>query len=59
VTSEAEWYKDLDCSLDVLELFMRCEEEFGVEISDDDSEQYETVGGLISYLQRKLDVEPK
>lgn len=58
VTPEAEWYKDFDCSLDVVELIMRCEEEFGIEIPDEDSEQCQTVGTLTSYIQRKFGVGP-
>lgn len=57
VTPEADWYKDFDCSLDVVEVFMRCEEEFGVEIPDKDAEQCETVGKLTSYIQHKFGVE--
>ncbi len=59
VTPEADWYKDFDCSLDVVEVFMRCEEEFGIEIPDEDAEQYETVGKLTAYIQRTFGVEPK
>ena len=57
VTPEADWYEDLGCSLDLVELIMRCEEEFGIEIPDEDSEQYATVGGLTAYIQRKFDLE--
>jgi len=58
VTPEADWFKDLGCSLDVIEVFLRCEEEFGVDIPDEDAELYETVGKLIEYIQRKFDVVP-
>lgn len=54
VTPDAHWYKDFGCSLDVVEVFMRCEEEFGVEIPDEDAEQCETVGKLTRYIQNKL-----
>jgi acyl carrier protein len=57
VTPDADWYKDLDCSLDVVEVFMRCEEEFGIDIPDEDAEQCETVGKLTAFIQRKFGVE--
>ena len=54
---EAEWHKDLGCTMDVIEVFMRCEEEFGIEIPDEDFEQCETVGKLTAYIQRKFGVD--
>jgi len=56
VTPESRWYEDLGCTLDVVEVFMRCEEEFGIEIPDEDAEQCETVGKLTEYIQRKFGV---
>jgi acyl carrier protein len=44
-------------SLDVIELVMACEEEFGIEIEEEDSEKFATVQDLIDYLVREL-LEP-
>jgi acyl carrier protein len=59
VTPDADWYKDFDCSLDVVEVFMRCEEEFGIEIPDEDAGQCDTVGKLTAHIQRAFGVEPR
>jgi acyl carrier protein len=59
VVSEADWYKDFGCSLDVVEVFMRCEEEFGIDIPDEVASECETVGKLTAHIQRTFGVEPK
>ncbi len=41
-------------SLDVVELIMAFEEEFGVEIPDEDAEKIQTVGDIIAYLKEKV-----
>lgn len=41
-------------SLDRVELIMAYEEEFGLEIGDDDAEKLTTVGETISYLQKRV-----
>ncbi|MCK5446556.1 MAG: acyl carrier protein, partial [Gemmatimonadetes bacterium] len=52
VTDEASFVEDLGAdSLDTVELVMAFEEEFGVEIPDEDAEQMLTVGDAIRYLQ--------
>ncbi len=54
VTDEASFVEDLGAdSLDTVELVMAFEEEFGVEIPDEDAEQMLTVGDAIRYLQEK------
>jgi acyl carrier protein len=54
VTDEASFVEDLGAdSLDTVELVMAFEEEFGVEIPDEDAEQLQTVGDAIRYLQDK------
>ncbi len=54
VTDEASFVEDLGAdSLDTVELVMAFEEEFGVEIPDEDAEQMQTVGDAIRYLQDK------
>ena len=41
-------------SLDVLELIMALEEEFEVDIPDEDVEEFEKVADVITYLQKKI-----
>ena len=55
VTPEASFIDDLGAdSLDTVELVMAFEEEFGVEIPDEDAEKLTTVGSAIDYLEKKL-----
>jgi acyl carrier protein len=52
VTSEAKFIDDLGAdSLDTVELVMALEEEFGIEIPDEDAEKITTVRDAISYIQ--------
>ncbi len=52
VTSEASFVEDLGAdSLDTVELVMAFEEEFGMEIPDEDAEQLQTVGDAVKYVQ--------
>ncbi|MBR4672898.1 MAG: acyl carrier protein [Victivallales bacterium] len=41
-------------SLDVIELIMNLEEEFGIKIQDEESELITTVGQAVEYVQNKL-----
>ena len=41
-------------SLDTVELIMAFEEEFDIEISDEDAENIRTVGDVLKYLEDKL-----
>ena len=51
VTTEASFIDDLGAdSLDIVELVMAFEEEFGVEIPDDAAEKIATVADAISYI---------
>ena len=51
VKSEASFVDDLGAdSLDVVELVMALEEEFGLEISDEDAEKLTTVKQAIEYI---------
>ncbi len=53
VTPEASFVEDLGAdSLDTVELVMAFEEEFGMEIPDEDAEKLQTVGDAISYIQQ-------
>ncbi|MEA3475453.1 MAG: acyl carrier protein [Candidatus Cloacimonadota bacterium] len=55
VTDEAAFIEDLGAdSLDTVELIMQFEEEFDIEISDEDAEKLTTVGKAIEYLEEKL-----
>ena len=52
VTPEASFVEDLGAdSLDTVELVMAFEEEFGMEIPDEDAEQLQTVGDAIKYIE--------
>ena len=54
VTDDASFVEDLGAdSLDTVELVMAFEEEFGIEIPDEDAEKMETVGDAVKYLQQK------
>lgn len=53
VTADASFVEDLGAdSLDTVELVMAFEEEFGLDIPDEDAEQMRTVGDAISYLSK-------
>lgn len=52
ITEEAHFIEDLGAdSLDTVELVMALEEEFGIEISDEDAEKIQTVGDVIKYIK--------
>lgn len=54
VTMEANFKEDLDAdSLDLVELIMAFEEEFGGEISDEEAQQMQTVGDVVKHLEKK------
>ena len=51
VTPDAHFIEDLNAdSLDLVELIMAIEEEFGIEISDEDANQLTTVGSAQEYI---------
>jgi acyl carrier protein len=51
ITEEASFQEDLDAdSLDLVELIMELEDQFGVKISDDDAQQIQTVGQAVDYI---------
>jgi len=55
VTIEAKFIEDLGAdSLDTVELVMALEEEFDIEIPDDEAEKLITVGSAITYLDANL-----
>lgn len=54
VTPAASFVEDLGAdSLDTVELVMAFEEEFGMEIPDEDAEQLQTVGDAIKYIEEQ------
>ncbi|MFZ5519129.1 MAG: acyl carrier protein [Candidatus Zhuqueibacterota bacterium] len=54
VTEQAHFIEDLGAdSLDTVELVMAFEDEFKVEIPDEDAEKITTVGSAIEYLKTK------
>ena len=55
VTDQAKFVDDLGAdSLDTVELVMALEEEYGIEIPDEDAEKLTTVGDAIKYIEEKL-----
>lgn len=55
VKNDANFIEDLGAdSLDTVELIMKFEEEFDIDIPDDESEKLVTVGKAIDYLKAKL-----
>ena len=54
VTDSASFIEDLGAdSLDTVELVMALEEEFGIEIPDEDAEKMGSVGDAIKYIESK------
>ena len=56
VVTEASFIDDLGAdSLDIVELVMAIEEEFDIEIPDDDAEKIQTIGAAIAYIKERLE----
>ncbi|MEG1879825.1 MAG: acyl carrier protein [Oscillospiraceae bacterium] len=54
VVAEASFVTDLEAdSLDMVELMMALEEEFDVEIPDEDAEKISTVGDAVDYIKER------
>tara|TARA_Y100000994_G_scaffold202182_1_gene173082 strand:+ start:4877 stop:5113 length:237 start_codon:yes stop_codon:yes gene_type:complete len=55
ITNDARFIEDLGAdSLDTVELIMQFEEEFDIEISDDEAESLTTIGKSVDYINNKL-----
>ncbi|MHB8626751.1 MAG: acyl carrier protein [Aggregatilineales bacterium] len=55
VVPEARFREDLEAdSLDLVELIMAIEEEFGGEISDEDAQKITTVGEAVHYIDNRM-----
>ena len=55
VTMDARFREDLEAdSLDLVELIMAFEDEFGGEISDEEAQKITTVGEAVTYLDKQL-----
>lgn len=53
IKPESSFVEDLNAdSLDIVELIMAIEEEFGIEIPDEDASQITTVGDAVEYLKK-------
>ncbi len=56
VTTNASFVDDLGAdSLDTVELIMAFEEEFGIDIPDEDAEKMRTVGDAVAYIEQQAD----
>jgi acyl carrier protein len=52
VTTSASFIDDLGAdSLDIVELVMKMEEEFGIEIPDEEAEKIKTVNDVVEYIK--------
>ena len=55
IKPEASFIDDLGAdSLDIVELVMAMEEEFEIEISDDDAEKIQTIGDAFGYVKQRV-----
>jgi len=56
ITMDARFREDLEAdSLDLVELIMAFEDEFGGEISDEEAQEIKTVGQAVNYLEMRMD----
>lgn len=54
ITMDTHLMKDLEAdSLDAVEIIMAIEDEFGIEVPDEDAEKFQTVSDIVSYVEAK------
>ncbi len=54
ITMETHLMKDLEAdSLDAVEIIMAIEDEYDIEIPDEDAERFQTVSDLVNYIEAK------
>lgn len=57
ITMDTSFEEDLGAdSLDLIELLMVLDDEFGVDVPEEDAEKIKTVGDVVNYLQSKLEL---
>ena len=55
ITMETSLMKDLEAdSLDAVEIMMAIEDEFDIEIPDEDAEKFQSVGDIVRYVDEKI-----
>ena len=55
ITEESKLIEDLGAdSLDIMEMLMALEDEFGISISDDETAKMKTIAGVVSVIESKL-----
>ncbi|WP_312648649.1 acyl carrier protein [Aminipila sp.] len=55
VNLETHLMKDLEAdSLDAVEIIMAIEDEFDIEVPDEDAEKFQCVGDIVKYVEEKL-----
>ena len=54
ITMDSNIMEDFDAdSLDVVDMVMSLEDEFGIEVPDEDAEKFQTVSDIVSYVEAK------
>ena len=56
ITMDTNLMKDLEAdSLDAVEIIMAIEDEFDIEIPDEDAEQFQLIGNLVKYVEDNIE----
>lgn len=56
ITMETSIMNDLEAdSLDAVEIMMAIEDEFGIEIPDEDAENFRNIGDIVNYVEQKIE----